>query len=423
MAVLHRVLEKEAEGSSFVDDLTLTQDDVVLLQRAIDAFKRFVEVTDQRVNTAKCQVFGMGHDPGLRYGDDALPWTAEVKLLGVKLRFREAGVLFQTMDGPTEKLVALAHRIRYSGLGFDLRALVAGALIGGRLGYAAVALDLHRRHEGQLRTAVGRAIWQKSSKQRSPGLLFTLVCKGHVVDPAQLVHVRRLSAWWSLARTDPGLLDKLNAVWAHKANKGRQRGTGIVANLVESCRRLGIRGEGEALRLPLGGQGRYVSPNEVAKGLWGHELREKARLMVLKQVAHDRARSGDVVELARGVDRVKTTALYNKVDRWRRGLLRKILLGGVVTQNIRRHFNTGGNGLCEHCDQGVEEDLRHLWWDCPRWRHLRTHGRCEAWPRAFAAYGIVPQGSPLETGTVEAVQSQMVTIFCARYGGNVQVEG
>ena len=94
-------------------------------------------------------------------------------------------------DTKIQEAVATGNRIRYSSLPFVLRTMLNGSLVMSEVMYGVEVLDLTPGDEWRLRTAVGFSIWQKTSKQRSPGLLFRLPTKGHVVDPAQAPHVRR----------------------------------------------------------------------------------------------------------------------------------------------------------------------------------------------------------------------------------------
>ena len=92
-------------------------------------------------------------------------------------------------DRKVQSLCELAHRVRGSGLTFELRKLSQGSLVMSRFHHAIELTDITAEHVSRMRTAIGYAVLKKTDTSRNPGLLFTLICKGHVFDPGQAPHV------------------------------------------------------------------------------------------------------------------------------------------------------------------------------------------------------------------------------------------
>ena len=165
--------------------------------------------------------------------------------------------------------------------------------------------------------------------------------------------------------------------------------------------------------------GKSIFPLNCHKSTWAHEAREVARRMVWRQVAKDRRESGDMRGIERGIQREMTMKLYDGENPRVQGILRKILLGAIWTQLRRSKMPGNVDGpRCQNCDLGVEENLTHLWWECPAWAHCRGDVVPSAnWPKCVSTCGIIPNGVNIPTRAVERIQSVMVKIFEARYEG------
>lgn len=435
MAVLHRVLEPHVNVQSYVDDLTVVGG-VGGLKEAVREIEQFIHLTDQRVNVKKTKVFGLGDRVDIQYMGETLEWATEVKLLGVNLRFDKNRFQFRVQDETIDKLVNLATRIRYSGLHFDNRARVIGTYIGSKVTYGIEILDPSAEQERRLRSAISGALWKKKSMQRAPGLMMTLVVKGHVADPVQIPHVRRMQVLRRIIVNDPTLEPLVNDLWDEKLRKPRRRGTGFIENLIYSFRRLNVKKIDAEMNFK---HADYDIMNlvETEKGKWDHIARDVARKMVWVAVERDRVRSGDVIHIGRGLDRDASIALYRKCNPRKKGILRKVILGAVWTQVRRSKLPWNDEGpCCQHCPgEGLHppEDLQHLWWACRAWDHIRKRylehyegfGFGEAFaaeklPRCLATYGLAPLGMHKEfvEDFIEGIQRMMIDIFIARYGND-----
>ena len=130
--------------------------------------------TRQTVNLKKTKAFGTRCDEDFTYEGRKVEHVDSVKILGTVLGFVDGRMSFSIQEGKVDAAVALANRIRFTPFPFHIRCLLVGSLVMSRILYGIEILDLSTSQERLLRTAVGCCIWNKNSKERSPGLLLTL---------------------------------------------------------------------------------------------------------------------------------------------------------------------------------------------------------------------------------------------------------
>ena len=104
-----------------------------------------------------------------------------------------------------------------------------------------------------------------------------------------------------------------------------------------------------------------------------------------------------MVGLEKGVDRKATHHGWQHTpSRLLAGVIRWAIAGAFWTQDRRYRARMVSSPLCPHCDQGVAEDLAHLWWGCPKWEDIRQiHAQAVAlrqadWPPCLDSCGIIP---------------------------------
>ena len=71
------------------------------------------------------------------------------------------------------------------------------------------------------------------------------------------------------------------------------------------------------------------------------------------------------------IDLDLTAKHYRSMNSKHKAGLVTLICYGVITQQRLKHVNQTGQGMCNFC-RGVQEDLRHVLWDCPRWGKWRT---------------------------------------------------
>ena len=241
MMVLSRALASGVGKESFVDDFTLLSlvGTHPVLQEALDLLATFMELTDQKVNESKTVTFGVGAPPVLYYKGAPLPSEDVVKILGVKLRFTATGIDLHTEIDKVTAGVHLLQRIRGSDLTLHQRSLLSSALVMSKIFYGTEVLDFPEDQERLLRPALVSCLWgRKASIGRNSGLLLTMLVKGHVLDPAQAPHVRRLCFLRRCLANRPELYADLCEVWAGRLRRRRLRGRGFVENLLYTVKRL-----------------------------------------------------------------------------------------------------------------------------------------------------------------------------------------
>ena len=161
----------------------------------MDEISRFMDATGQVVNLKKTKTFGPNGGASIQYKEAPVPKAEAVKILGVTWRFKNGSLDLQVDTKKVQDAIALASRIRYAGLPFHTRVMLNSSLVMSKVLYGIEILDLppgERRGSFVQQSALASGRSRQSSVHL--GLLFTLPCKGHTVDPAQAPHVRRLTA-------------------------------------------------------------------------------------------------------------------------------------------------------------------------------------------------------------------------------------
>ena len=381
-----------------------------------------MDATGQVVNLKKTKTFGPQGGATIQYKDAPVPKSEAVKILGVTWRFKNGSLDLQVDNKKVQEAVALANRIRYAGLPFQVRVMLNSSLVMSKILYGIEILDLPPGDERKLRTAIGFSIWQKSTKQRSPGLLFTLACKGHTVDPAQAPHVRRLTAMKRCLSKDGQSRQRVRRV-LEGAGKRRMRTGGFVENLQCSVKRLNAHLDLQEDLIVLDIDGQNLEMTTTESSTWAHYAREAARKTVWKSIDHERTRQErESWGLAVGIDTSKTMDVYRKSRAQTQGVLRKIFLNAVWTQ--ARRAKMPGNNPDPTCPCGAEkEDLRHLWWRCTRWDDIRRKHGCHDLFYDFFSIALRDLGLKLSTDddvnedTLRRIQLIMHDIFVRRFAG------
>ena len=420
MMILHRAIGDEVTAESYVDDLTLLHESSDGLQRAMDTLADFMSLTNQQVNEKKTKVFGLRDTPNIRYQGVTLGKTDTVKILGVTWCFGEGSFAVSMKEKVVENICALAHRIRCAGLPFHLRVLLCGSLLMSKILYGIEVVDMTTMQERALRSSIVQAIWGKSDRARNPGLLFTIPVKGHVCDPVQAPMVRRLNAFHRIVKNDLEVLSRIRNIWSGKKRQRRFRQGGFVENLLYSVKRLGITDNASDETWVFNFGGEEHDPVHTAPKIWAHESRDAARKAVWHGIEKERTR-GHVDTpwgLAGGVDLSRTMRVYHQVNSKQKGILRKILLGGVWTRARLSHLPDPPCSDQCLCGDG-REDLEHLWWHCPLWQRSRDKFRDEIstidlddLPPVTRQLGIFIRGS---SESLAWVHRMMINIFLMRY--------
>ena len=167
-------------------------------------------------------------------------------------------------------------------LPFWARAGLVGGLVISRINHASEAKAMSAENERSLRATTVTAFWQKVGRHRNPGVISTLLTKGHITDASQAIPTSRVLKFARAVRVDPR----------------KNCGTGPVDLLLHACGRLHVRWEGPARFIVLG---KVLGVNEVENlNEFAHYLREAARKMVWTQIRQDQARGENPAHAALG---------------------------------------------------------------------------------------------------------------------------
>ena len=85
MMVLHRVIQPHVMAESFVDDLTMSHQEVPELQAALDHSDEIMKATDQEVNACKTKGVGLKSEPDLKFRGAPLANTGHLHKKGATL--------------------------------------------------------------------------------------------------------------------------------------------------------------------------------------------------------------------------------------------------------------------------------------------------------------------------------------------------
>ena len=439
VAVLSRVLYDalpDMVNQSFVDDITLLTSSKKDLQTAFNHIDPFLAVTDQKLNVSKTYIFGVNVEPfAVHFKGENLPSKEVIKILGLKFRFANKAVSYRYFPEDIGFLDEACSRIRFANLPFWARALVCGGSIISKISYASEVRQMSAVQERTIKTTVVSALWKGTPgcRKRNPGMIYTLLTKGHVTDVSQNVLTSRWLKFMRAARNNPEIVDLIFYNACH--GRGRNQGRGPGEALAVSCQRLHLDWrDGTVIAI----NGKEFNILECNMSEFAHELREQARKMVWTQTRSDARRVRRLpgeheahladVGFPFGVNRDITMKLYNTVvSKGDKGVLRTILCNGVWTATSRCKLprNAGMTSTCPYCMTGADETLKHLWWECAAWSDVRTYSFANYpeelllygfndWPRCTISCGILNIGSTIPMDVLVKVQDMMVRIFKTR---------
>lgn len=420
---------------SYVDDITFLHKDLRSLQEAVHILKPYLTLTDQKLNVNKTYAFAVnGGDFEVHFNGVPLPKSNAVKILGIKLYFGDGGVSFHYVDKDFDFIDPALARIRASGLLFWARSLVIGGSVLSRILYGSEIRQMSDVEERTIKNATTAAVWGSSSTKRTPGILFTLLTKGHVLDITQASLTSRWLKIVRAVRNDPSLGDlifrNVNLVRRKKLKK-----SGPGEALYQAERRLNIIYEtSTSIRC----DNTVFDLLTCDLGKFAHTLRNLARRMVWRQTRSDAIRVKREVGAPlphlhdvgkeHGVDRDGTMKLYNMIhDNPTKGILRTIICNGVWTNSARARLprNEGLSPLCPYCTLGKTESLIHIWWECQAWQSIRRDifpymdnpyvdlNMSES-PMCTQTCGIRNERSHVTPDLLVNIQTMMVRIFRER---------
>ena len=188
VSIFTRSVREEVDviNQSYVDDITLLSRNLGDLQSAMDILQPYLDLTMQKLNVSKTYTFAVNDDGcKLMCQGKELPNSNEVKILGVKFKFNECGVTFEYKDSDLKIIEPALTRIKNSNLPFWARTLVIGGAIISKICYGSEIRQLSDIQERNIKNMITGAVWGSGTRKRTPGVLYTIITKGHVLDITQ----------------------------------------------------------------------------------------------------------------------------------------------------------------------------------------------------------------------------------------------
>ena len=126
------------------------------------------------------------------YQGENVPTADMVKILGAKLIKSGNVILYKYLPSDFSNVEATCNRICGCDLLFWARAGLVGGLVLSRINHASEVMAMSAENERSLRAATVTAFWQKVGRHRNPGVIFTVLTKGHITNVSQAIPTSRV---------------------------------------------------------------------------------------------------------------------------------------------------------------------------------------------------------------------------------------
>jgi ribonuclease HI/exonuclease III len=438
MTVWCRVIKANvaaATPAGYADDVGIQTSTRPELRAAIQLTAAYADDTDMRLAPDKCFWYAAAQtrtDSGNFFlGGARIPRKYTFDCVGASISTKMGA---RTLAGRRERNIgdgcALARRVaRLGGLQFEARDFVLGASPGQKLFYACEVSDINGQGYERISLAMAHGLWSTAPRSRQRHVLFHVLAHGHRLDPRAAIPYRRVSALVTQMSKDgttqvdeyrAGLRSQICALVAryseHPADLAKRAGP--LAMVISELASVEWSLQGTTLtgKSADGGPSAWqlTGPqSRVAAGELKHDLREALRSHILGQVVTaglakqpSRRRPRDKFSgMEAGVDGSATRHLIQsgQLTTYQQAVLRGIIAGGVDTQESLHRRSQVQTPHCVHCAaEGTlnSGDLRHLWWDCPEYAHIRElehNAEVSAadrsnWPPCLLNMGIMTRG-------------------------------
>jgi ribonuclease HI len=272
--------------------------------------------------------------------------------------------------------------------------------VGSALKHYTPFVSLPRDRASKLRTALCGAVFSCKRRQRAAELVFTVLFKGHDIDPIQLEPYSVIMAFRRRMQQSRDA-ELFHEVWHMDVAAGasRSRRQGPVQQLRKACRALGWRWDSfDHFTRP------GLPPLPVAEctcAWFAHEVREACRQAALHEAARRRKIPRQDLRLDGHLDfdascfllrgpwssgrrreiRDRVHARFGRLkEPYVHGILKNVLVGALWTgvRLAKAGVIESEGCLCGH----AREDACHIFWHCPRWDTVRVkYGFTAAWRR------------------------------------------
>ena len=425
LALLRVAATPSLHAGAYLDDIHLASQSQNEIMRGHIITAVWAKALSVTISTDKSERWG---DTPLRLQDTLLQKTGEICILGEevpRVGVRTNSTLDQRVDkcldrlkriaripGSKERRLKLAQQSALTTLyGMDLRALPKRAGLKIRLATWSAAVK-GRRFEESI----------------APEIIFTVACKGHLVDPAQASKYNLIRLLTRIWHVDKPWCAALTDLWQrHGAHAGRHP-DGLLAQIQRALGEAtwtwvpeeGIRTSTGQLR-PLGPEGASAILHDYRDALRAAEMR-KLVSGTTRGSAHRGARA-EFAGAELGVDWATTRSLLPEMKLLPQGVLINILAGSFYGRGRMYRHSRGAHA--PHClaptcrGANVIDDAIHCFWECPYYEALRPAAMLDmrenlnAMPSCAKRCGVATPTTPAVG--MRGVQLGMTAIALERY--------
>ena len=423
----------------YADDIHAVSKTAAGVQRVHNITAEYASLSGQEISHDKSVTFAVTPPQRRKLANVMLEGRklavrSNVDILGVSLVMAQSK---QGKTGKTAKAMKSAskvkkrlQRLQYAPLDFESKADLAGTGALSPLMYGQAGRSLPKDVLNSLRRASLLGIWKGAGNLACAEVAFTLLLKGHRVDPVQVTDCSGFAALCRTLAKNPEAAEIAYSSWLQAHNLRRDEITVVgpvtrACELFASCRwrwtsfRQVRTHTNATFALPSPCQGRQAVPIPNLK--LQHELREALRRREWREAAR---RRNDMRGIENGIDRAVSTGLHERREELReyqRACLRAILTGAVYSaeRHTRHKTRRAEVGTCPYCGCDAGETVFHRWWVCPQWQHLRAEllqalpGAPIDMPTCLAICGLLPEtGAEQWKPFVEDIQRVMLKILC-----------
>eukprot|EP00661_Eupelagonemidae_sp_cell13_P004257 gene4256-1569_t len=416
-------------------------------QQMMNETIKFETLTGQllAVEAGKCKTFG--HCDTVRLHGNSIEHVSSDRVLGAQVSFAPHVTANQPKNRMTDS-IHRANRVGISTLPFDARASLIAASVNPKALHATEDTNVTDGDWTELTKSITNSLWGPGHGKRSMQLVFTILVKGHLIDPIQYIHTKRLTSLVVMLRKRPHLHSLFERTWhVRKANRAALKQGPIMAAMDTFDKMPNLQWQSPWIVKTSGGE--TINLKDVELPEWGHTVRAAVKLHRISSLAQSNTRT-TVQGIDQGIDWDATRALLvsseaggARLPAYSRGVLRGILAGAQYYQDwYARADGPPIKPNCPFCstnsnrDNGPNEDLMHLFWKCSAFAQTRIDfpramglkgdeipgidiTNPTAWPRCLATMGILP-ASTLRSKCkgrfvwLKDVQLMMVAIANAR---------
>ena len=399
--------DEEANICVYADDISTHCESKERIEEVAKLCIIFLDDCGIMVNQDKTQYMQIGSEAGpLRLPDAAVTPMEEVTVLGVRY-FAHGDALDPARSGKAKRhLQRMSQKLDAIPLNETCKENVVGAMIMPRLNYQTWDYIHTARDACSLRTTILSTLRKQIARgPRSTGLMHSLIFKQHRIDPAW-------SRCWNLLRLliktgDMGMWKRCQVYLSQQAPP-----VGPWSTLAYYFRQAGIRLNDGVMQDILGNHIEcYVPPEPYKKTAWLHALRDALRQPVFQLAAQGRS---DMEGLDIPLDTDKTTNYLRSLTVTRsRKIMEQMLVGGYITKDREQRWNNRGTGLCAHC--GLQDTMRHRFWECNRWEALRPRALPDhrTLPNCVTSAGLIPQCLDIDMMTCTKIHHMYLSIMIA----------